>query len=146
MKAVASLRTAQMATQLSAADLVQEHVKLDDWIDAESKRFQAHLAPHRKRMEEIKSILLQMLNDQKQNSASTDHGTYYISTIMNPKIVDRDKFLDFVNEQWDNGGNEMLQLTAPQKEATKTYIEDHNGQAPPGVEISYFNRLNIRRS
>jgi hypothetical protein len=131
---------------LNAADLVKEHIKLDDWITAESKRFGEHLAPHKKRMEEIRNLLLGLLNEQKTNAMSTDFGTCYVSTIMTPKIVDRDKYLDFVNENWDDIGNEMLQLSAPQKDALKNFIESHDNKTPPGVEVSYFNRLNIRRS
>jgi len=133
-------------TVISAADLVQEHIKLDDFIDSENKKFADHLKPHKKRQEEIRNLLLSLLNEQKTNSMSTDHGTAYISTIMTPKINDRDKYLDFVNENWDDIGNEMLQLSAPQKDALKNFIETHDNKTPPGVEVSYFNRLNIRRS
>ena len=130
---------------LSAADLVAEHVKLDDFLTAETKRFNDHMAPVKKRMEEIKSILLGMLNEQKQNSASTDNGTYYISTIMTPKLNNRDAYHDWCLDNWDEAGSEMLQIGLPQKDALKNYLEAHN-QCPPGVEVSYFNRLNIRRA
>ena len=131
---------------LNAADLIAEHTKLDDWCSAELKRFNEHLAPHKKRMDEIKGILLGMMHEQKQNSMSTDNGTCYISTITTPKVVDRDKYLDFVNENWDQIGNELLQVGAPQKDALKQYLEDNKNQPPPGIEVNYFNRVNIRRS
>jgi hypothetical protein len=131
---------------MNAADLVAEYNKLDDWIAGETKRFGEHLAPHKKRCDEIKGILLGILNEQKTNSMSTDNGTAYISTITTPKVVDRDKYLDFVNENWDDIGNELLQVGAPQKDALKQWLEDHQNQPPPGIEVSYFNRLNIRRS
>ena len=130
---------------LPAAELVQEFVKLDDWLTGESKRFNDHVAPVKKRMEEIKSLLLGLLNEQKQNSASTDHGTYYISTIMTPKITDRDNYLDWCMDDWGERG-EMLQIGAPQKDALKRFMEDNKDKLPPGVEVSFFNRLNIRRS
>ncbi len=130
----------------TAADLIAEHTKLDDWCAAETKRFGEHLAPHKKRMDAIKATLLEMLNEQKTNSMSTDNGTAYISTITTPKVIDRDKYLDFVNENWDDIGNELLQVGAPQKDALKQYLEDHQNQPPPGIDVSYFNRLNIRRS
>jgi hypothetical protein len=129
---------------LNAADLIQEYRRTDDWVTKETARFTEHLAPTKKRLEEIKGILLGMLNEQKTNSMSTDNGTAYISTIMTPKITDRDKYLDFVNENWDSIGNELLQVSAPQKTALKTYMEEHNDALPPGVEVSYFNRVNIK--
>ena len=131
---------------MNAADLIAEHTKLDDWCSAELKRFNEHLAPHKKRMDEIKGILLGMMHEQKQNSMSTDNGTAYISTITTPKVIDRDKYLDFVNEHWDDIGNELLQVGAPQKDALKQYLEDNKNQPPPGIEVNYFNRVNIRRS
>jgi hypothetical protein len=133
-------------SKLSAADLIAEHTKLDDWIASETKRFGEHLAPHKKRMEEIKASLLGMLNEQKANSFATESGTCYISTITTPKVIDRDKYLDFVNEHWDEVGGEMLQVGSPQKDCLKTWLEENNNQPPPGVEVSYFNRVNIRRS
>jgi hypothetical protein len=129
---------------LNAADLIQEYRRTDDWVTKETARFTEHLAPTKNRLEEIKGILLGMLNEQKTNSMSTDNGTAYISTIMTPKITDRDKYLDFVNENWDEIGNELLQVSAPQKSALKTYMEEHQDQPPPGVEVSYFNRVNIK--
>ena len=133
-------------SNITAADLIAEHTKLDDWCAAESKRFAEHLAPHKKRMDEIKATLLGMMHGQKQNSMSTDNGTAYISTITTPKVIDRDKYLDFVWKCWDTGGNEMLQLGAPQKDSLKEYLEMNKNQPPPGIEVTYFNRCNIRRT
>jgi len=130
----------------SAADLVAEHNKLDDFVTAETKRFGEHLKPTKTRMDEIKSILLGMLNEQKANSFATDSGTAYISTLLTPKIVERDKYLDFIWKNWDSGGNELLQVGAPQKDSLKEYLDANQNQPPPGVEVNYFNRLNIRRS
>ena len=131
---------------MNAADLIAEHTKLDDWCAAETKRFNEHLAPHKKRMDEIKGILLGMMHEQKQNSMSTDNGTAYISTITTSKVIDRDKYLEFIEANWDAFGNEMLQVGAPQKDALKQYLEDHQNKPPEGVEMNYFNRCNIRRS
>jgi hypothetical protein len=130
----------------TAVELITEFTKLDDWIAGETKRFTDHLAPHKKRMDEIKATLLGMMTEQRLNSMPTDVGTAYISTITTPKVVDRDKYLDFVNEKWDEIGNELLQVGAPQKDALKQYLEDNKNQPPPGIEVTYFNRCNIRRS
>jgi hypothetical protein len=129
---------------MNAADLVQEHVKLDAFIESENKKFADHLKPHKKRMEEIKNLLLGMLNEQKQNSASTDYGTYYVSDIMTPKIIDREKYIDFIFDNYEDNGA-MLQLREPKKEELREYIDRHNNQLPPGVSVEYFKRLNIRR-
>lgn len=136
-------------TDLTAADLVKTYNELDDWLTAEGKRFDEHVKPVKKRMEETKSKLHEMLlalGSKDKQSISTDYGTAYTSTIMTPKIVDRDKFLDAVLENWDDFGNEMTQLGAPQKDAVKNYMDANNGALPPGVDISSFTRVNIRRT
>jgi len=135
---------------MNANDLIAEFIKLDDWIEAESKRFAEHLKPTKQRMEEIKALLLTELNKQAGSakaSISTDAGTAYRSTIVSPKIEDRDKYLDTVLENWDEFGNAMLQLMAPNKEAIADYQQANDGKLPPGVKFSEpFIKVNIRRS
>lgn len=130
----------------TASDLIQEHTVLDDWCTAESKRFTDHLAPAKARQDEIKNKLNELMLGQGVNSLKTDHGTAYKSTIVTPKVVDRDAYLRAVLDKWTEFGNEMLQLSAPQKDAVTNYMEQHNGQLPPGVQTSSFSRINIRRS
>ena len=134
-----------MSNEPTADDLVAEHVRLDDWVKAETKRFGEHLKPHKERLTEIEDQLQTFMLQQKLDSVKADSGTAYISTIMNLKIEDREKYLDFVNENWDAYGNEML-LASVQKDATKQYMQDHAGAPPPGVTIGWFQRVNIRRT
>lgn len=130
----------------TAEQLIAEALRIDDHIKAQSKAFTDYLAPFKQQREEIENKLLALLNSQNSESIKADSGTAYISTILTPKINNRDNYLDWINENWDDFGNEMLQLSAPQKEALKQYMEENNNALPPGVEISYFRRLNIRRS
>jgi hypothetical protein len=101
----------------------------------------------------IENKLLAMLHDLNKNKPdakkamlSCDSGTAYLSTIVSPKITERDAYLDFVLDNWDTFGNAMLQLSAPQKDAVEEYLTTHEGQLPPGVVTSAFTRVNIRRS
>ena len=130
----------------TADELVAEHFAIDDYIASETKRFAEHLKPHRERDEEIKNALLAILNEQKATNIKTEHGTAYTSTIVTPKIVDRDAYLKVVLANWLDFGGEMLQLGAPQKTAVEQYQQTHEGHLPPGVETSAFTRINIRRS
>jgi hypothetical protein len=128
----------------TADQLIKEYRTIDDFVTKETARFTEHLKPRKERMDIIKGILLGMMNNAKLNSLPTNEGVAYISTIMTPKVIDRDKYLDFINENWDAIGNELLQVGLPQKTALKTYMEEHNDALPPGVEVSYFNRVNIK--
>lgn len=131
------------------ADLIKDFNKLDDWLTAENKRYAEHIKPAKERMEAIKQQLLTQLielGSKDKQSIATDHGTAYTSTITTPKVADRDKYLDFINDNWAVIGDEMLQLGAPQVTAVKGYMEQNEGHLPPGVEISTFTRVNIKRS
>jgi hypothetical protein len=133
--------------------LIEKYLKLKDHCAAQSKQFQEYLKPFNEQMVEIENKLLAMLHDLNKNKPdakkamlSCDSGTAYLSTIVSPKITERDKYIDFVLDNWDSVGNAMLQLAAPQKDAVEEYLTAHEGQLPPGVTTSAFTRVNIRRS
>lgn len=144
--------------------LVTEHFQIDDYIDAESKKFTEFLKPLRARDEEIKRVLHARMLEQGMPNITTEHGTAYTSTIVTPKVVDREKYLDLVMDNYETFGAGLLQVGAPQKAAFDEYVErrkaaitayqeQHGGALPedtsilpPGVDISSFTRVNIRRS
>lgn len=145
------------------ADLIAEYTRLEDWVKAETKRFSDHLAPAKARMEEIKETELRAhllaLGSKDKQTLSTDAGTAYTSTILTPSInypegqipyanekPAREAYLDWCLENWDEGGNAMLQLGAPQVTAVREYMDKSGGHPPPGVKISTFTRVNIKRS
>jgi hypothetical protein len=134
------------------AGLIREHNMVDDFMTAESKKFSESMKPHRDRLAQIESQLLDMLNqlnagksDGKRASISTEHGTAYLSTIMTPKVLDKEKYLDWVLENWNAVGG-MLQVGAPQKDAVREYMDANEGHEPPFVKIENFTKLNVRRS
>ena len=136
------------------ATLIAEILKLDDWCDQQSSKFNEFLKPHREQIEALKMQLheqLLKLNEAKDGehpkaSISTSAGTAYLSTIVTPSIDgDKTNFLDWVLESWEDRGA-MLQIGAPQKTALQEFQDAHNGQLPPHVKTSSLTRINIRRS
>lgn len=127
------------------ADLIQKYVFVRDHIAAENKRFGEYMAPYNKELEDIGNKLLEMLNEQKCENFKTEFGTAYKSTIMNTKVADRDKLVDFSLDNWDAIGNELLLINV-QKDAVRQHMEGNNGHPPPGVEVGFFTRVNIRKS
>ena len=127
-------------------DLIAEYHRLNDFVIAENKRFAEHLAPTKTRLEDIKNQLLALLNEQKLDKLSGEHGTAYISTLLNSKFTSREDYLDFCLDNWDTFGNEALQIGAPQVTALRQFLDTHDGTPPPGVEVSFFRRVNINRS
>lgn len=145
-----------------AQELISEYFRLDEWVKAENKRFAEHMKPCKDRMEAITSKLhekLIALGGGDKANISTDAGTAYISNILNVAIdPDAEKFtldgresagrealLDFALANWDEIGSELL-LVQPQKDAVKRWMEEHDGRPPPGLRVSWFARMNLRRS
>lgn len=148
--------TIDQLLNLSADDLIKERIRLRDWMEAEEKRFSEYLKPHRDRQQAIDDRLMGMLNDQKMEKFSTESGTAYKSVKMNLQVtedgtgrfgeaVGREALLDFAVENWEKIGNELL-IIRPQVDAVKRWMDEHDGQPPPGVKIFYFTTLNVRRS
>ena len=131
---------------MTADDLVKEYNDLDDWTSNVTKAFGEKMKPAQTRMEEIKNLLLAMLNEQGAENIKTQHGTAYKSIITTPKATDKVKFLDWCLERWDEIGNELLQIGAPQKAALQQWRDEHEGELPPYVSISESTRLNIRKT
>jgi hypothetical protein len=143
----------------TAAQLIAEHNKLDDFIKAETKRFGEFMKPHKGRLEEIGNQLLALSNTEKWQNVKTEEGTAYRSTLLNvsvsaeglpyesngQQVVGREALLDFALDHWDEIGNDLL-LVAPQKDAVRRYMESHEGKPPPGLAISWFTRINVNRS
>jgi len=130
---------------INDADLIAENFKLEDLIKAAQIKFEDWAKPHKTRLKEIEDTLFARLAERKSDSTKTDYGTAYISTLMSTKIEAREPLIDFMMDQWEAWGSDMMQVGVT-KDAVKRYMEDNNGQLPPGISISHFSRLNIRRS
>lgn len=132
--------------------LIAEHNKIEDFLKTESKKFNDFCKPYIDRKEEISNKLHEMLlalnadkPENKRASFSTEHGTAYLSTIITPKVTDKEKYLDWVLDNWPEYGA-MLQIGAPQKGSLQEYQDANDGKLPPFVETASFIRCNIRRS
>ena len=126
------------------ADLIKTYNETKAFIDAEVKRFEEYSKPFKEKLNQIANQLLAVSNQQGVNSFSTEFGTAYRSTILNTKIEDREKYVDFVLDHWDDIGSGMLQVGVT-KDAVKQYMDDNAGQPPPGITISYYTRINVNR-
>jgi hypothetical protein len=128
--------------------LIERYLLLKDHLAAQTKAFADYCKPSREEMEQIEGKLREILlaMGDKAEALKTANGTAYFSLITTPGIENRDAFIDFCLDSWDTIGNEMLQLGKPQVTAVKTWMEEHEGALPPGVKISQFTQLNIRRS
>lgn len=73
-------------------------------------------------------------------SIKTDAGTCFISEKATASLADADAFMRFVKE---HQAFDLLDRKA-NVTAVKDYIKEHEGMAPPGVNYSVFQTVNVR--
>jgi hypothetical protein len=124
--------------------LVEKYLAFKAHVAAETEKFDAQIKPYKDGMATIENEFLRRLDERGADNTKTDAGTAYKSTIHNFKVVDRDAFLKFCTTYWDNGGSDMLNVSAV-KDPVKEFMNG-NAMPPPGIEPSSFIRVNIRRT
>ena len=130
--------------EITDKDLIEKYVSMRDLIAVKKKAFEEITKPYKAGMDTIEQALLARLVERGADNTKTDAGTAYKVEHVNVKVVDREKFVEFIMQEWETIGNEML-LAAPQKDAVRQYV-DSNGRSPPGIEVSYFTDVNVRKS
>lgn len=144
-----AMADAAAAKKNTPAELIAEYHANKLWLKQATDRFAEMCKPRLERQQQIEGALheqLLALNngalDGKRASFSTEAGTAYLSTIVTPRIVDKEKWLDWVLEDWDNRGP-MLAIGNPVKAGFDEYVGEHK-QNPPFTETSSITRVNIR--
>lgn len=131
-------------SQVTDEDLIAENFKLEDLIAAATAKLNEWAKPHKARIAEIEGDLRTRLTDRKADSTKTEAGTAYFSHLMNTKIEDNAKLFDFAADNWEEVGGDV-KISVPLA-TVKAHMESNEGKPPPGVSVSYYSRLNIRRN
>ena len=131
-------------SELTDDALIAENFKLEDHVKAESEKFAAFCKPFKDRIAEIEGILRTRLLERKADSTKTDSGTAYFSNLMNTKFENPEALFDFVADNWANVGADA-KINIPVGKV-REWMDEHEGNPPPGMSTSYFLRLNIKRS
>lgn len=132
-------------------ELIEEHFKITDFLAEQARIYAENAKPYNDRLKQINAImhehllLLSAKANKKHASVTTPNGTAYLSTIVTPKVVDKEKYLDWVLEDWNRRGA-MLQIGAPQKDAFDEYCDANAGRNPPFTDTTTIIKCNIRKS
>lgn len=124
--------------------LIAENFKLEDQIKAANAKLAEWAAPHKARIAEIEAEISRRLLERKANNTKTDSGTAYFSDLMNTKVEQTSSLFDFVADNWETIGGE-IKIALP-VEVVRQHMESNDGKPPPGMIVSFFRRLNIKRS
>lgn len=129
-------------TVVDLAPVIRRYVLLRDHKSELKKAFEESVASIDAGLDKIENFLLKQLSEQGSESIKTPFGTAYISVKTNVSIKDAEVFKAFARAQpdpfafFDNKAN---------KTAVEEYSKEHN-DVPPGIGVTKFQTVNIRRS
>ena len=127
----------------TTAEMIQQYIKLRDYLELKTKEFEATMKPYRDGMATLEGKVSQQIIDLGGESIKTEFGTAYRTTVMAVKVVDRETFFQFIADDW--GERSAFLTSAISKDAYKDYIEQNNSK-PPGTDVAFIHKTNFRRS
>jgi len=125
------------------ATYIGKYVQLRDKVKEIQEKHKAELAPYKAAMEQLEGYFLNSLTALGTDSiASHTYGTVYRNVKNSATLFDADAFRRHVigSEAWDLAD---IRANAP---AVQEFMNEHDGQAPPGVTFSQFTTVGIRRA
>lgn len=125
----------------TTALLIRQFIALRDTVDKLTLEFEASLEPYKTAMLTIEGLVTDEINRLGGQAIKTEHGTAYRSTTLQTKVADRDVWFDFI---WQHNARQFL-TTNVNKEAVRDWLEAHEQQGPPGLDITTINKTNFRR-
>lgn len=130
------------------ASLVTQRQQLRTYLDGEQVRFTEFCKPYREQMQKLDAEITAMMTQQGLTSMKTDTGTAILSQIDAMSIIpeERDAYIDWCLEHWDEFGGEMMQIGAPKISAVRSYMESHAGHLPPHVKKETSVQFSIRKA
>jgi len=118
---------------------IVERRDLKSKMEAEHKAAVANVDAQ---IERASAVLLQMLNSSGATSAKYPAGTVIVKNKRKVNLADRDAFLNYVRE---TGQVSLLQARVAVK-AVDEFMENNDGQVPPGVDVTTERDGEIRRA
>lgn len=143
------------------ADLIKKYVEIRDFLEKKSTEFGEQMKPYQAALDSIGGEMLSRLNERDAQNCKTEFGTAFKKTDMSVRMADRETFFHFLLEPYEpyieNAAQEIAFDEMRQriqafttahlaKDAVKEYLDGSAGQPPPGVDVTYFTKVNIRRS
>jgi len=128
--------------EFTPADLIEEYIALrDKKKEYEVKIKEAMDREFNSRLDTIEAILMDCLNNLQADSLKTEVGTAFKRVETSVTVASPTEFQRHVigSEQW-----ELIDFRA-NKTAVKSYVEEHGGELPPGVNMTQTTVISVRR-
>lgn len=126
----------------NADKLVRVHQKISAARKAAKAEFDALDFGLKEQLKVVEAEMLRFLNDTEQKTAKTEHGLFYWQEKIIPQGADWDAFYRFVREENAFDALERRIKTGFVKE----YMEAHDGDLPPGVNLYREREICVRKS
>jgi hypothetical protein len=129
-----------MTTEMTVDKLIGAYLKLrnkKDSIEAAAKQQTDNIA---KLMTKLEQQLLQQCDAQGVDSFKTEHGTAFIKETDYASVEDWDAVIAFIEK---NKAYEFLTKKV-NKIPVREFIEEHNGEMPPGMSYGVRRGLTVR--
>ena len=120
---------------------VERYMALREMKESYEKQMKATVAEYDAGLEAIENHLLGVMLERKEVQIKTVHGTAFQSPQIRAKLVDRAALIDYAKRT----GDFNLFTNAVAKAEVVAYAEANNAP-PPGVEITRFVQVNVRRA
>lgn len=126
---------------MNFADVVQKYIELRDLKSTLKADYEAKLKPVEEAMSRLELVMLAQFDATGVESMKTPMGTCYVSTQTRGSVADKEAFMEFVksNNEWP-----LLEVRCA-KNNIEAFIEQHNGELPPGINWSVERVVNFRR-
>lgn len=90
----------------------------------------------------IEAEMLRFMNDSQMDSVKTAAGTFYRQETLRPSASDWDAFYAWIKQ---NDAFEALERRV-KKDFVKNYMDEHDGELPPGVSVYREYVARVRRA
>lgn len=132
------------APEFTDQQLIDQFFRLDKKLEELNNAHKKTVEPLTKAMTAIKGMLHLRLNERGAKHTSVEGGTAYKTLTLQTKCTDKSEYLRFCFGDPDWGA--QLLTANVSKDALATFMEKHNDQTPPGVEVNYNETVVIRRN
>lgn len=127
---------------MNTSEIIGKYIEYRDFLAKRQEAFDLEIKPYQDAMTVLSGAMQLQLIEAKEESVRTEAGTAYLSTTLHARVKDRDALMNFIRES-----DEFDLLTAAvSKDAVKAYLEEHQSQLPPGVEVTYITKCQFRRA
>jgi|APGre2960657373_1045057.scaffolds.fasta_scaffold59708_1 hypothetical protein len=122
-------------------ELVNIYVQLRDRRTVRKKEFEMVDNKDKEKLEKIEAVLLQRYQEAGIESARTQYGTAYKTTVAYASVADKDAFFNHVKEK---EAYELLDVRC-NKTGVQQYIDEHD-DLPPGINWREEVHIRVQRA